>query len=395
MANRNLRLRRIALAAITLALLAIVAWRQWPDALRAGSWQVTRTTDAKTVTPNSQAVAASTSVDRSSGANGNGTRDKDDEAACYSDYRQNMGDYGDRLGSALNADEAVDRLMLETLAAGPGDWMSGVIVSKYQEARKRWPNDVQLAWLAFDHCGRGCDRDTEVQNLLSVDADNAAAWMEAMAAARSVHDEQGFARALRRAAGSKFYDSRMGTVFLNSRAVLARVPVPDSCRTPHELSRMQRNVGRDPTDDDRINLMASSLEAAIATPSFSGLIQCIPKAQPLPETQRRLCKTLLSRVARGDTLIEQIIANRGLLALEDDPARLVQLREEYRRLWWLQGQASVMPVPEHYATRMWSQGEVATLRALAIERHRWPPPPDWLPDDPHARALITGQPPPP
>jgi hypothetical protein len=40
---------------------------------------------------------------------------------------------------------------------------------------------------------------------------------------------------------------------------------------------------------------------------------------------------------------------------------------------------------------MWAQGEVATLQALAIERGRWPPPSDWLPDDPRARALILGE----
>ncbi|HET7125619.1 MAG TPA: hypothetical protein VFI26_00775, partial [Lysobacter sp.] len=91
---------------------------------------------------------------------------------------------------------------------------------------------------------------------------------------------------------------------------------------------------------------------------------------------------------------EQAIAVAGLLKLETDPARLVQLRERYRQLQWLQTISFNKPLPEHYATRVWSQGEVDTMQAIAIERGLWPPPPDWLPDDPRKRALILGEPPP-
>lgn len=391
MANRNPRFRWIAAIVVALGLFASIAWWRWPGS-RANETQSTRMDVA-----NPSQAAVSESVVERAGSSKQTAVDADDgdddsaEQACHRDYKAAVRDYRVQLGPARNADEAIDRLLLGTLAADPGDWMSGAIGSGYREARKRWPDDVELAWLALDHCGPGCDQHAEARHLLAVDPDNAAAWMVAMAAARSDHDEQGFAYALRRAASAKIYDSRMGIVFLRSRAVLARVPVPDSCRTPQARAAMRGNAGREATDGDRIDLMASSLEAAIGTPSFSGLVECIPKATPLPETWRRPCSTLLSRVAQGDTLIERTIAVRGLLALENDPARLAQLRERYRQLRWLQTVGFGEPLPEHYATRMWAQGEVATLQALAIERGRWPPPSDWLPDDPRARALILGE----
>ncbi|MFT3897647.1 MAG: hypothetical protein QM719_08125 [Thermomonas sp.] len=395
MTNRNHRPRWIAAVLVALGLLALIAWWRWPD-LHGKETQPTRMLTANASQPASlESGVMRTNSSRQAATKTADSYDEGDSAgrACNRDYKFATRDYRAQLDPAHTADEAIDRLLLDTLTAGPDDWISGTLMRGYQAARRSWPNDVELAWLAFDYCGASCDSDAEVRHLLAVDPDNAAAWMAAMRAARIDHDEAGFAHALQRAANAKIYDSRMGIVFLRSRPLLARVPVPESCRTPRSISELRQNVGRTPTDADRIDFMASSLEAAIATPSFSGLIQCIPKSVPLPDDERRQCNALLSRVAKGDTLIEQIIATRGLLALENDPARLAQLREQYRRLWWLQGQASAMPVPEGYATRMWSQGEVATLQGLATERNRWPPPPDWLPDDPRARALITGNPP--
>jgi hypothetical protein len=317
--------------------------------------------------------------------------------ACNRDYRAAIRDYRDRLAPARNADEAIDRLLLDlTVAQGDRKGAFDAYGRELRLARQRWPDDLELSWLALGHCGDGCDQDPEVRHLLSVDPDNAAAWMVAMSAARRDHDEPGFAYALQRAATANIYDSRMGVVFLHARTVLAHVRLPDSCRTPEELASMRQNVGREPTNDDRIDLMASSLEAAIATPALSGLSKCArkPATPPMPDKQRRQCIMLLSRVAQGDTLLEQQAATGWLLGLETDPARLAQLRERYRRLQWLQKVTLGNPTPQHYATRVWSQGEVDTMQALAIERGLWPPPAGWLPDDARSRALIDGNPPP-
>ena len=314
--------------------------------------------------------------------------------ACDQDYRLALRQYRERLGPARSADEAIDRLVLDFLVANPDDMASGALRRRYRAARERWPNDIGLSWLAFDQCGDECDRAVEVRHLLSVDPDNAAAWMVAMAAARQAHDESGFAHALQRAASAKIYDPQTGIVFLHARSQLARVAIPNSCRTPRELASLRQSVRRAPTDDDLRDLMAQSLEIAIAMPGFLGLSGCAPHDAPLPDTLRQPCTALLSRVAQGDTLAEQVIATNFLLKLETDPSRLAQWRERYRQLQWLQSVGLGKPIPEHYATRMWSQGEVATMLATAMQRGLWPPPPDWLPDDPHRRALITGVDPP-
>jgi hypothetical protein len=377
-----------------LGLLALVAWWRWPDAIMS-PWSARTSALASTRTPaQTQDHAATANPAGRNGASGSGggNEGKDASATCYFDYRRNLRGYRDGLAPARNADEAVGRLMLDILAAAFDDYGRD-----FHVARQRWPNDLELSWLAFGQCSDGCDQDAEVRHLLSVDPDNAAAWMVAMSAARSDHDEQGFAYALRRAANAKIYDSRMGVVFLHARSLLAEVSVPDSCRNPQELVAMRQNVGREPIDDDFRDITAFAMEAAIGLPNLRGMTTCIPRpAIPgLPDAQRRQCKSLLSRVAaQDDTILMQQAAVRGLLELETDPARLARWRERYRQLQWLQKVTFGNPTPEHYATRVWSQGEVNTMQVLAMERGLWPPPPDWLPDDPQSRAFITGEPPP-
>ena len=394
MSDRNRRPRWIAVAVVALMLLVVVGWRQRPDLRHIASLQPGRTgTKLAGPGPSSGAMPASTASLRGRAGGG---RDEDASAICNLDYRRSLRGYRDRLAPARNADEAVDRLLLDLLAAYGSKAAFDDYGRELRAARARWPDNLQLSWLALGHCGDGCDQDPEVRHLLSVDPDNAAAWMVAMSAARRDHDEAGFAYALQRAANAKIYDSRMGVVFLHARTLLARVPLPDSCHAPEALAGLRGDVGREPIDDDLRDITAFAMEAAVATSGFQGLSRCAarPGVPPLPEPRRGPCIALLSRVAQGDTLLEQQAATSWLLGLETDPTRLAQLRERYRQLQWLQKATFGKPTPEHYATRVWSQGEVDTMQALAIERGLWPPLAGWLPDDARSRALITGDPPP-
>lgn len=253
---------------------------------------------------------------------------------------------------------------------------------------------MELAWLAFDTCNDDCDRDAQVRHLLAVDPDNAAAWMVAMDTARQRKDQDGFDSALREASQAKIYDPRIGAVFLHMQDQLANVSQPDSCHSPQWKSEMQRGLGRAPTDADLLDGMAGAVEMAIALPSFSGLFGCKDTGWPLTEKRRKQCIALLSRVAAGDTLIEQMLANVLLIKLQSDAEKLAQLRERYRQLRWLMSIAREKPFPQDYFARIYADGEVAVLQAIAIERHQWPPPADWLPDDERGRVLITGEPPP-
>ncbi|GAA5002997.1 hypothetical protein GCM10025793_08450 [Lysobacter lycopersici] len=270
--------------------------------------------------------------------------------------------------------------------------MSGELGDEYRAASDRWSSDVDLAWLALDFCNVDCERDAYIRHLLSVDPDNAAAWMVAMDVARQQKDQHGFDSALREAFQAKIYDPRIGVVFLHLRRQLAHVPRLDSCQGPQWKSEMQRDLGRAPTNADLLDGMAGAVEMAIALPSFSGLFGCKDTAWPLTENRRKRCIALLSRVAAGDTLIEQMLANVLLIKLQPDAEKLAQLRERYRQLRWLMSIAQQKPFPENYFARMYADGEVAMLQAIAMERGQWPPPPGWLPDDARGRALITGEP---
>ena len=321
------------------------------------------------------------------------TEDAPEATACDRDYKNKLQDYRAKFDPARSADEALDQLVLATLAARSEDWMSGNVWREFEAARKRWPNDVELAWLGFDRCGEHCDRSAAVQHLLSVDPDNTAAWMVAMADARERGDESAFANALQRAASAKIYDPRSGIVFLHARRLLEQVPLPESCLSP--IASLAAAFGRRYDDDERMDLVADGIEAAVTTFAWTGVSACSPKLIPLSGTQRQQCQAVLSRIARGDSLTEQVLAVRQLLLFEDDAERQRELRERYRQLRWLMTQSmpDAGPIPSRYIVRKWSQGEVVALTKLAIDRHQWPPPADWLPND-GGRYVITGEPPP-
>lgn len=393
MTNRNRRSRSIAAAVLAFAFLAIVAWWRFTTASPA----MTAPAAGNALTAISPAALPGVVADstKTPPPAGNATGEGGGTSAlqtCDRDFKRNLRGYLDQLDAARSPDEAIDRLLLDFLANDPAEWMSEEAGSGYRAASKRWPENLDLAWLSFDTCNEGCDRGAELKRLLSRDPDNAAAWMAAMGEARQRKDDDGFDIALKQATEAKIYDSRMGIAFLHLRKTLADVPQPDSCRTPQWKSEMQRDLGRAPTDSDHLDGMAGAVEMAIALPSFAGLFGCKDTTFPLAGARRALCISLLSRVVAGDTLVEQMVADTLLIGLQRDPGQTAGLRERYRQLRWLMSMAQEKPFPQDYFARIYSDGEVATLQSIAIERHQWPPPADWLPDDERGRALITGVP---
>jgi hypothetical protein len=390
MTNRNQWPRWIAAAVLGLALLAFFAWRTETGSLRQTAQQTTRTSGADSAQrPRSHAGQSGFKKHGSAVP----TEDGPEATSCDNDFKSELQAYRAELGPARTADEALDQLLLDTLAMRPEDWMTGTPWLTFAEASKRWPNDVDLAWIGFDRCGEFCDRTAAARHLVAVDPDNTATWMVAMADARERGDENAFDKALQRAAGAKVYDPRGGIVFLHARRLLEQVPLPDSCLSP--IASLAAAFGQRYDDDERKDLMADGLEAATTTFAWAGISACNPKAFPLSGTQRRQCQAVLSRVASGDSLSEQVLAVRQLLLFENDVPRQRELRERYRQLRWLMTQA--MPdagsIQSRYLVQKWSQGEVMALTKLAVDRRQWPPPADWLPND-GARYVITGEPPP-
>lgn len=323
-------------------------------------------------------------------------------ARCVEEQRRQWLAYRDQLNMQDDSpDKAIAHAFVTLLLSfassnpNPNSDAGAGAAQEFRAARERWPASLELAWFSMQHCveSRDCDRNAEWRHLRRLDQDNAAVWILAMQFALQRKDEIAYEQALRRAADARFYDLRIGTTFLQVHRLLLSVPVPASCQSPESAAELQRTFGRPPRAEDWAGVQANAIEFAVGLPAFATLSRC--KDAEMSTSRRRDCRTLLSRVAQGDTLLEQALAMGLLVQLVGDGPEHAQLRERYRRLQWL---VSVMPrlrLSDDYATRMWAEGEVATLQSLATAQGLWPPPPHWLPTDARSRTLIqTGRVPP-
>ncbi len=264
------------------------------------------------------------------------------------------------------------------------------------EASKRWPDNLDLAWMSFQMCspGFGCDRHVALQHLTDLDPDNAAVWIwvvhqEAPGSAASDH-------ALHRAAMAKLYDTRYGSVFLQLQPILATTPPPESCLTPEGKSLVRKQLGRPARTADWANMVAMPMEFLSSWMPYGGIAKsCKANTQPaMPVSRRQDCMTLLARMSDGGSPMAQLIGLSLQIQLAGDGDGRAQLRERYRRLRWLREHLQELQLESHVMDIM-RDGEVATWQTLAKEKGLWPPPPDWLPDDPRDRSLIlTGKVPP-
>lgn len=303
----------------------------------------------------------------------------------------------ERLRSPATPEQAIDHVLLTqmlSLWGLPADSAANARAAGLEllAARRRWPDNLELAWSSMRYCSQslGCDREAEWNHLAALDPDNAAVWMLAMDMASQRHDDKAHRQALHRAAGAKFYDSRAGTTFLHARPLLASLERPDRCEGQDTLAQLAELIGHAPSASDWADVEASNLELAFGIPELSSLSACGPQAPAMDAQRRRDCMALLSRIAAaGDTVIEQYVALRFLIPLAGDGPEGIALRERYRRLRWLWTQVPRTHMPADYFSRLWADGEVAMLTEAAIAQHRWPPPPDWLPDDERSRMLIV------
>ena len=280
----------------------------------------------------------------------------------------------------------LDGLRVET---EPDDAMRHALLLRYanprsaspsrelQAARRRWPDNVDLAWLSFEFCPADhmCDRKAELAHLLGIEPANAASWVFAMQDAVERKDQASFEQALHKAARAGFYDPRHGAVYVRLQPLLSALPADAGC-----LAKLDEVVGRSATPRDIADVEAMSAEMAKMLLPFGAISRCRELPRQSPGWQD--CMTLLMRVSDGDTLIEQMIGSRLLADLSPEDPRRKQWQERYRRARWL---SDAIPglharLPEGYAARVWAEGEVDVLQALAIERGQWPPPPDWQPD---------------
>lgn len=318
------------------------------------------------------------------------------QARCMDDWRQQLRQRREALASPTTADMAIEHALLTMeLSFQPQYAGRGDTERELTTARMRWPDNVELAWLGAQQCTTEAACQAAWQHLASLEPDNAEVWLMAMAAAAQKHDEAAYEEALRAGAASHVYDPHHGLVFLHARAAMAGLPVPDSCQTPAQIASLRRELGRQPTAADWMDVDAVTMEGVASSEPFGGLRSCRASSHP-SGVHREDCIALLSLVATGDTLLDRKLALHMLVDLNPGGVDGVQLRERYRRVSWLVQQTWFrQTIPEGEIARQWTQGEAATVLARAIAEGRWPPPAGWHPDDAAAlRVLMHRQGPP-
>lgn len=295
----------------------------------------------------------------------------------------------DRLRPDASPREALSHALLSALVDArdrlqPGD---GAL---FHAARERWPEDLDLAWASAVRCraSGGCDPHAALRHLARIDGDNAYTWLQHMHQAADDSDDAAFASALRRAAAAHYLDTRSGSIFLAVRPVLGDAP-PEACMDAAALAALEPSAGRTPTADDFADIEAMGMQFAESMPAYSALSGCRPPLQG--HVSRRDCIALLGKVAAGDALIDQALALRTLIELQPEQPAGSGARERYRRHLWLWERSHVRPLPAGFIARQFNEGEVAAWQAHLAAEGQWPPPDDWLPENPRQRALVTGR----
>lgn len=299
------------------------------------------------------------------------------EQRCTRDRVEQYREVRDDIDPTTSPEQAVTHALL-TQALAPVHDTTPEVQREALEALQRWPDNLELAWLAYSSClePMGCDRNAALVRLQQADGDNLFAWMPSVNQAVLDKAPEPFARAVHRAANAPIYDARQGFVHLRLWSALSSLPVPSTCTyfgNAEQLAAAQVSASND----------------VVAMPGIAGLLGCGQPNLARTEQARNDCRRLLERFSEGESLLEQQFALAMLIEIgEHKSAALAALRERYRRAHWLH---TFDPGGiDGFAWRQWADGEVSVLIDHARQTGRWPPPNGWLPNDPRARLLILG-----
>ncbi|HWS79028.1 MAG TPA: hypothetical protein VN205_11720 [Thermomonas sp.] len=256
--------------------------------------------------------------------------------------------------------------------------------------------DPEVLWLAANKCigGEACDAARHA--LLQAEPGNMLAWLREMESAWQRGDLAAAGHAFERAASAPEYDAHTGAIKAVIRQAYGALPLPAACASGVAQQALQRtmrlDLGRPFGVLDHAMLMAS---ASTPIPGLGPIRQhCMANTDTTP-ARRTACRTILSRLAEGDTAIERMFALDVLVQLLGDDPGSATWRERYREQRWLMEQMADTSVQSLLQPEDYGIGEVHSFQAALQVAGRWPPPADWLPQDERARSLIlTGRPPP-
>lgn len=312
------------------------------------------------------------------------------DARCHQDRQAQYRLMRARIDPRASPGDAVAHIQLARLLEDPQLDTTG-LWQETERALERWPDDVELAWLAFELCNdrNGCNPANMRKHLERADAQNLYAWLPALAEAYQRKDARAFKSVLHRAAGTGITDSRIGTVYLRMRPVLGSVPIPQGCAKASGMVELAATLGR-PTVDTALvaDMEATAMDVATAFPALSGLQGCSKRGLPSSVSVTRDCRRVLARLAQQDTLLEQGLALPSLIELATDDSSRGTWREQYLRLLWLRTISEDAARAKGVMWNMWMKGEVTTLEQYARDTGRWPPPAGWVPDGARSRELL-------
>lgn len=386
----------VALCVVAVLVVAWLAWWQWPVASTSPKPVAEASPPAAEAHSFASTLAVHGDTARLSGSNSSdaGAPENPLEALCREQHQQRLTALRDRIRATESPDSAITHALLTRMVT-----YQGVITPQddldaagreLRIASQRWPDNLDLAWLSLQSCipKAGCDRDEQVRHLIDIDPDNAVVWMQVMQ--QQTPGTAAYDQALHRAATSKIYDTRYGTGFLHLQPALATLPLPETCVSAEFRAQMEEQLGHPLTAADWASMTAMGMEHL---PTFVDVSRScrVDTQRTMPMARRQDCMALLARISNGDTAMEQALGLKLQIALAGGGPDTAQLRERYRRLRWLLARAPGLQIGSRFTDYM-RDGEVATWQTIAKEQGLWPPPPDWLPDDPRSRSLIlTGK----
>lgn len=311
---------------------------------------------------------------------------------CADAWRHDLRRLRETIDPARGAQDAYIHLLLgQSLGLSMAPETRDGMRAQTLAARKRWPDDIDLAWMERDECTTRATCETANRELRRVDGGNMATWMYAMQEAAEAGDKDALHEALQGAAAAPTMDSRLGTRLVRLAPLLQSLPVPPACLDPSVVKDIEDGYGHPVDAADIRNLFVLAQEFAHAIPPLQALSEtCAAQTSLTDASVRRNCDRSLQRLAKADTLVERMVAMSTLIRMHGPGEASTNFRETYRQLRWMMQQQQEGPPVGPYD--LLAMGEATAIETHLRRLGRWPPPPDWLPpDEPSRRLILEGR----
>ncbi len=248
------------------------------------------------------------------------------------------------------------------------------------------PNDALVQWLALMQTNNSAaaqdTHDRALQNLQSIEPDNAAVWMQALMVAQRRRNDAEVDAALARMAASTRFDDHLVDLIKAMRDVYSQHPLPEEYFAL-EQSEHPELAQEDTRDDASPTVAAVAVGAAVALPAYQPLINAcrVNGGQAARAGACALIGRLMAR--RGTNLVARSIGYAVLrvsATFNDDDIR------QSRDYDWLRQE--FLGTTAHGSTRIdvayvndWcaTNSEIEAMRRAVSRAGRAPrPPADWI-----------------